>query len=391
MRVLLTCVISFLLFLIYERVSLHRCRRRIRLCVTVTGTRGKSSVTRLLASILREDGRRVLAKTTGSEAVILLPDGGQVELDRSVTPSILEQKQLVKKAARLDADCLVAEVMSIRPESHYIESRHILKPNVVAITNVRRDHTEIMGETEDAIASVLSLDISPLSTVFLPEKINHASFRAEAERCHANLIPVKAGSSSPLLRSAPDLGQIEFPDNLDLVYAVSAYFGINEQKIIEGVRKAQHDVGRLGVWLYRPGDRQRTCYLVNAFAANDPESTFQVLSRVTDMLPSASGNIIGILNVRPDRLPRTVQWISVLRDGAVHRFKQLFVTGDHAGIVKRRLPEARVLKGRSPEAMMETVCAQAPEPAIIFGFGNVKGSGKLLAEHWSRIGQPYDS
>jgi poly-gamma-glutamate synthase PgsB/CapB len=391
MQTLLPCLIVFVLFLVYERITIDRSRRRIPLCITVTGTRGKSSVARLLASIFREEGRRVLAKTTGSEAIILLPDGGHIELDRSVTPSILEQKQLVRRAAQLTADCLVAEVMSIRPESHYIESRHILKPNVVVITNVRRDHTEIMGETEDAIASVLSLDICSRSTVFLPEKNIHASFRAEAERCHANLIPVKAGSSSPLLHSAPDLGRIEFPENLDLAYAVSAYFGISEQKIIEGIRKAQHDVGRLGVWVYRPSDRQQTCYLVNAFAANDPESTFQVLSRVTDMLPSASGNIIGILNVRPDRLPRTVQWISVLRDGGVDRFRQLFVTGDHAGIVKRRLPGARALKGRSPEAMMEAICAQAPDPALIFGFGNVKGFGKLLAEHWSRIGQPYDS
>jgi hypothetical protein len=41
--------------------------------------------------------------------------------------------------------------------------------------------------------------------------------------------------------------------------------------------------------------------------------------------------------------------------------------------------------------MTEAVCAQAPDPALIFGFGNVKGFGKLLAEHWSRIGQSYDS
>jgi poly-gamma-glutamate synthase PgsB/CapB len=391
MQTLLLCLTVFVLFLVYERVTIDRSRRRIPLCITVTGTRGKSSVARLLASILRENGRRVLAKTTGSEAVILLPDGGHIELDRSVTPSILEQKQLVKKAARPGADCLVAEVMSIRPENHYIESRHILKPNIVVITNVRRDHTDIMGETEDAIASVLSLDICPDSTVFLPEANKYASFRAEAERCNANLIPVKAGSSSPLLSSAPDLGRIEFSENLDLIYAVSAHFGIGEQQIIEGVRKAQRDVGRLGVWVYHPGDQKQTCYLVNAFAANDPESTFRVLSRVTDMLPAVSGNIIGILNVRPDRLPRTAQWISVLKNGGLRRFRQLFVTGDQAGIVKRRLPGARALKGKLPEAMMEAVCAQAPDPALIFGFGNVKGCGKLLAEHWSRIGQPYDS
>lgn len=210
MRTLLPCLVLFLCYLLWERIALSRSQRRIPLRIAVTGTRGKSSVARLLASILREDGRSVVAKTTGSQAVILLPDGGQIELDRSATPSILEQKQLVHKAARLKADILVAEVMSIHPENHFVEAHKILRPNLVAITNVRRDHTETMGETEEQIASVLSLDICARATVFLPAREEYASFRAEARRCNAILIPVPIGSSAPLLRSAPDLGRLQF-------------------------------------------------------------------------------------------------------------------------------------------------------------------------------------
>ena len=80
-------MILFFLYLIGERLALERSLRRIPLRIAITGTRGKTSLTRLLASILQEDGRRVIAKTTGSEAVILLPDGGRIELNRDVTPS----------------------------------------------------------------------------------------------------------------------------------------------------------------------------------------------------------------------------------------------------------------------------------------------------------------
>jgi poly-gamma-glutamate synthase PgsB/CapB len=389
MRTLLLCLILFLLFLVWERLALSRSLRRIPLRIAVTGTRGKSSVSRLLASILREDGRKVLAKTTGSQATILLPDGSQRELDRSVPPSILEQIPLVRRAARLKADCLIAEVMSIHPENHYVECRHILQPHIVAVTNVRRDHTEAMGETEDQIASVLSLDICPQSTVFLPENENHESFRAEALRCGARLLTVAAGTSAAWLQAAPELLELEFSDNLDLVHAIATHLGISRKIIIDGIRTARRDLGMLRIWRHRPDAGDRTCYLVNAFAANDPDSTLRVLSKAGALLQGNAGNTIGILNLRADRVPRTVQWICALKSGALDRFARLYVTGPAAGLVRRRVPGVQVLKAASPEAMMRIVCRGAPDGALIFGFGNVKGSGRLLIEYWNGIGEPY--
>jgi hypothetical protein len=201
-----------------------------------------------------------------------------------------------------------------------------------------------MGETKDKIASVLSLDISAHSKVFLPAKEVRIPFQAAAQGCSATLIPVEACSSAPILQGASELGRLEFADNFDLICAIAVHLGIKRQDIMAGIRRAQHDIGRLRVWCYRHADPKRALYLVNAFAANDPESTFQVLVRVMDLLPAAAGNIVGILNLRTDRLPSTVQWISVLRDGALQQFRQLFVIGDHSRIVQRRLPGVRAIK-----------------------------------------------
>ena len=60
---------ALLAALVCERLALKRRLSRIPLRICVTGTRGKSSVARMLASVLRCDGRSVLAKTTGSRGI----------------------------------------------------------------------------------------------------------------------------------------------------------------------------------------------------------------------------------------------------------------------------------------------------------------------------------
>ena len=148
MIVLTVSITGFLLYLIYERLSVDRWRRTIPLVITVTGTRGKSSVTRLLAAVLRQDGRKVLAKTTGAEPKLIWPDGAETAVRLRGPASIIEQKTLLKNASQSNADCLVAEVMSIHPDNHAVESQQILRPDIVAITNAWPDHVDAMGYIE---------------------------------------------------------------------------------------------------------------------------------------------------------------------------------------------------------------------------------------------------
>ena len=170
MTILLVALSVFVLYLIYERVVLNQLRSSIPLVITVTGTRGKSTVVRMLASVFHESGKVVLAKSTGSQAQYVLPDGTVERVARRGVVSILEQKKVLKKAVMLKADCLVVEIMSIRPENHVVESQRILKPNVVVLTNVRRDHTEAMGEREEDIARVLQLDFPVGAEVYVPQE-----------------------------------------------------------------------------------------------------------------------------------------------------------------------------------------------------------------------------
>ncbi len=387
MGFLLPGLVIFLLYLIYERILLNRCLKRIPLRISVTGTRGKSSIARILAAILTEDGRKVLAKTTGSKAMLLLPDGDQIEIRRRGAPTILEQMRIVRMASRLRADCLIAEIMSIHPENHFIESQQILRPDIVVVTNVRLDHTEAMGGCENDIASVLASDITPGSTVFVPESSSHVPISEAIVRSRGSLISVSRGAAATLCEMAPEIKRGEVLENLDLACSVARHLNIEDSTILKGICRAKYDIGKLRVWTTRAGSGH--CYLVNAFAANDPESTFRVLSKVLDLLPGTTDRVIGILNLRADRLPRTLQWIEVLKAGAMNKFSRLFVIGEHCSMIRRRLPGADVLAGGSPDAWMATVMSGIPDGALIFGFGNLKGAGMLLVGHWSKIGEDY--
>jgi len=387
---LIGCLVLFVLCLVCDRLVLDRRRASIPLRIAVTGTRGKSSVTRIIASILRENGMRVIAKTTGSQARIVLPDADEVEVRRRRIPSITEQKHLIRRAARLEADCLVAEIMSIHPENHYVESQQIIQPHIVVITNIRCDHTEAMGKTPEEIAAVFCLDIPEKATVFVLERDSRPSIDARVENAAGTLVKVPEGSSSRLQHLAPELARREFADNLDLACAVAGHLGIAESTICQGIMKVRQDIGRLRVWKYRPDDSSRACYLVNGFAANDPESSLQVVRMVKNRLPAAGHQWVGLLSLRADRADRTAQWIEALRGGMFDCLSRIYVVGAYAGIVGRTVQSARALRSRKPRDMMRAIMAELDDQSVIVGLGNMKGAGELLVNLWSAEGEEHE-
>jgi poly-gamma-glutamate synthase PgsB/CapB len=373
-----------------ERILLGRHRRAVPLRIAVTGTRGKTSVTRLLAAVLRQSGRIVLAKSTGSEAACVLPDGSEEEVRRRGPPSIIEQKRLLRRAAKLGADTVVVEIMSIRPENHLVEARKLLVPQLVLVTNFRVDHVEAQGRTREEVASVLALDVPAGARALVPESEWHQHFADRVTFRGGTVEKVAAGSGIP----AEGIGQ--FGANLDLVCAAARSMGIGDDVIRAGVRGARGDLGALGVWRYpRPAGRE-PWLVVNAFAANDPESTLRIHDRVMSECGLDAGACIGLLSLRADRGDRTLQWIDSLRAGSLLRFRRLYVAGLHARALAHRLRRApgaeRVhrLGLADPRALMDRMLdAEGPAGGLLFGFGNIGGLGESLVRHWRKAGDSY--
>jgi len=388
--ILLLTIVSFLIYLMIERALVERRLKAIPLRISVTGIRGKTTVVRMVAAMLRASGQRVLAKTTGSEAKYILPDGSEQEVRRRGMPTILEQKQLLKKAVQLHATCIVAEIMSIHPENHFIESQQLLRPNIVLLTNIRPDHIDAMGWTEDQIASVLCLDLPRESKLFILASELRPPIVATCQRSAIELISISDTGSKDRLTA--ELRHIPAPllRHVALVSELGRHIGIDEGTILSGIQSASADIGGLKIWKYRPVKSNHSYYFVNAFAANDPKSSLEILLWVREHLPASQHNWIGLLNLRGDRGDRTLQWIDALRNDPGFHFHQLFVIGSHTNVVKRRIPSIRILKANQPDALTNALLAQIAAPSVIFGCGNIAGLGRSLVNHWSQIGEAYE-
>lgn len=379
---LLSALFILLAFLIVEKVAHERRVRRIPLRIAVTGTRGKSSLVRMIASILKEDGSRVLAKTTGTLPLIVEPDGNEHVLTRRGKPTIIEQMGLVRRAAGIQADVLIAEIMSIQPENHRVEARQLIKPQFIVITNVRQDHTDAMGETLDEIASVFAETITAGSVVFIPEKETRKPIVMKAQQRGATIFRVSAE------KEIPQRGAV-FEDQVRLATAVAEHLKLSDSAIGRGLSRALEVHRPLEMWEITLEEAGKTVTCVNGFSANDPESTFDVGERAKRSLRNPQGEWIGIFNLRRDRGDRTIQWVHALRARRFPAFREIFITGPQAAAARRMLKRGTVLPNASGERMMEKMLPGIADGAVLFGFGNWKGAGQTLCEYWRGEGRAY--
>ncbi|MGY8783182.1 MAG: poly-gamma-glutamate synthase PgsB, partial [Fidelibacterota bacterium] len=158
----LTLCIAGLLEYQFHLQSLNSIPLRIH----VNGTRGKSSVTRLVAAGLREGGLKTFAKTTGTAPRVIDSEGKDRIIHRLRLPSIGEQVRLLRYFSGENPDAVVMECMAVQPQYQWIAEHQMVKSHIGVITNVRPDHLEEMGPTENDVAYSLSNTI-PVGGIFI--------------------------------------------------------------------------------------------------------------------------------------------------------------------------------------------------------------------------------
>lgn len=387
--------VVLLVLLVIERRVLDARLRRIPVRVCVTGTRGKSSVTRLLAGAMRASGERVLAKTTGSRAMFILPDGSERAVPRRGLPTVLEQKRLLGLAARLGARSLVAEMMSVRPECLAVESGSLLRPQVLVVTNARLDHTDLMGRSRAEIASSLAAAFPRSGTVVIPEEEVLPVFVERARSLGTELVLARKGPGSPPFPGSGPAGVLE--SNSRLALETARVLGIGEDAARGGMLAANPDVGSLRAWDAPGGADERDLSFVNLFAANDPLSTRQVLDAVLARPEFSERALVGLLNLRRDRGDRSMQWAEAFEDGMFAGLAEVAVLGGPAWAFVRRMRKNRmgrdgrfrVVAERLPERIIASLASFATGPVLVVGMGNIGGSGLAVVEHCERTGEPH--
>ncbi len=363
--------------------SHERQLRRIPLRVHVNGTRGKSSVTRLIAAGLRAGGRRTFAKTTGTMARIIHPDGSETDVYRVGHPNIVEQTRIVRRAVEAGAEALVVECMAVTPELQPLSELRLIRSHVGVITNARADHLDVMGPTVDDVALTLAQTAPRNGHLFTAERDRAPLLEAVARRrgTEFHVVEDRGIAASEIA----GFSYIEHSENVALALAVCTHLGVDRATALRGMHGATPDPGALRRYHVISGDKH--VEFVNAFAANDPDSTLLIWQRLGLGDPLPGTRRIVLANCRDDRLQRS---------GQIAELVATRLTADHVVLtglgtelirfqaIQKGLNPGRIsdLGGIDAELVYERVLDLVSERGIIVGIGNIVGLGEEIVLHF---------
>ncbi len=382
--------IFLLLFLILYGVWEYRSHRTrlltIPIRIHVNGTRGKSSVTRLVAAGLRAGGRRVIAKTTGTKPRILLEDGREVPIFRIARPNIIEQLLVVRTAWQRRADILVLECMAVQPHLQWVSESKMIQSTVGVITNARADHLDQMGPTVADVAQALSNTIPSSGVVFTAEREQLPILEANAALRGAQVIAVESQVDETEMAG---FSYIEHPENVALALAVCGHLGVPRSAALAAFYAATPDPGVLRAYTIEFPEKRLVFY--NAFAANDRDSTLLICRRL-GLGGDAEEPLFVIINNRGDRLQRAEQFGEMMaRDLPAEHF---FLVGDFTNAteeiaLRQGLAPDRVSNLGSCEAgeLFEAVLAKTHSRARVLAVGNIGGQGEEIVDYFANRGR----
>ena len=303
---LLLLLISLIFFGWFENTLHIKALGKIPLRIHVNGSRGKSSVTRLVAAGLRSGGLKVLAKTTGSAPRIIDENGKDLVIHRLRTPSIGEQVKLLRYFAEKKPDAVVMECMAVDPQYQWIAEHKMVQSHIGVITNVRPDHLEEMGPSMKDITFSLSNSIPDNGQFLTIQSPFNKHLRNISKERNTTFHEVNTEEiTADYLSKFPFL---EHDENVALALKICELAGVDSEKAKARMIHTPPDPGALVLWELQFDDHHNE--FVSAFAANDPESTLRIWHLVQERLTKQS--VCVFLNTRSDRRHRTQQLVSLV-------------------------------------------------------------------------------
>lgn len=381
---------ALLLYGFFEYIRHTRLVHKIPIRIHVNGSRGKSSVTRLIAAGLREEGISVFAKTTGSSAKFIFENGNEFPMPRVGAPNIHELISILSRGARRRTKAYVIECMAVRPDLQWITEHRMLKSTHGVITNVRPDHLEVMGPTTRDVARALSNTVPRNGVLFTAEKEYFHIFQEKAAKLGTEIIQVSPDEVTP--GDLSGFSYMEHRENVALALKVCERLGVKRKIALRGMYSAIPDIGALRVYQLRLADKKVT--FIHAFAANDPESIRTIWKNLAlDQVDTE--RLCVLVNLRGDRIHRSGQLAELMaKQLRAHKF---VLVGDYTRLIHNRslslgLQEERLLNlGKVEiEKLFDELGKIVSDSHVIFGMGNIGGmGGKILsyvAERGTEIG-----
>ena len=382
--------VGLILYGVFEYQQHQKYLRSIPIRIHVNGTRGKSSVTRLIGAGLRAGGYNTITKVTGTFPRMILSDGTEVAIHRKEKANILEQLKIVKYCSKQKADVLLIECMALQPEYQRITEHQMIKATHGVLTNIRMDHLDVMGPRLENVAEALTLTIPKKSKVFTAEDRMLDYIKKKADKLNTEVV-----ASDGDMVTAEDMRgftYFEHPENVALALFVCESMKVDRVKALAAMKKTLPDEGALRK--YQIEKHGKTIIFYNALAANDPESSIMLWKSIRKLEGDKKQYAI-ILNSRKDRKERSIQLTAAFSSLT---FDHLFLTGENVELVrtialKRGIPANKIhLIGiTEPQFQSETIFEKAGKSCVVVAYGNMGAGGAELAkyfEHESELKKP---
>ncbi|MGB8860594.1 MAG: poly-gamma-glutamate synthase PgsB [Ilumatobacteraceae bacterium] len=379
-----------------ESVAHRRRIDRLYVRVHVNGIRGKSTVTRIIAGMLREADIVTIGKATGTEAVVINREGVDEIIHRKAAPTILEQIEVAKKYVDSTVNALVIECMALRPQYQAVSEKMIVRSNIGVLTNVREDHQDVMGETLPEIARSL-LNTCPYGGILVTAERNPEITPIIEEV--AALRKTAVVYADPETVTDTDLGRfdyIAFKENVAIALAIAEMLEIPRNVAMDGMVAAAPDPGVLRMKELRILGKRVTW--ANLFAVNDRESMVVAMEKLVPFITPET-TTVGILNNRTDRERRAVQFADVaVKDLS---FDRLVTFGAFEGLVTDLLvangyPLDCILNlgdAHSPpvEHIVDRMVGGMPtEHVLVVGFVNIHThQAEMMLEYFEHEAEPW--
>lgn len=385
-------VVTLVGFWAFESWQLKQARKQIPIRIHVNGTRGKSSVTRLIAGALRGGGLKTAAKTTGTLPRLITEQTVEEPIVRLARTNILEQTKIIKKVAGLKTDAMVIECMALQPEYQYITEHRIVQATIGVITNIRPDHLDVMGPTVQDVAWALAGSIPQKGYLVTAERNPEllSILRQACEVRGTQLIGITEDEVKAIDNTImAQFGHYEHRENVALALRIAHLCNITTENALRGMVGAKADPGALSAIALKDG---HDITFVNGFAANDPNSSQMIWDIVHEKFPPHYQKIL-LFNLREDRADRSRQLCEALTHWI--RPSQLWLMGTgttaaRAWALRSGIPPTDILD------FSETTAAEAFEkikkqvsphtPTVVVGIGNVAGAGLELVELFRKNG-----
>jgi poly-gamma-glutamate synthase PgsB/CapB len=383
MIVIILITILLLIYGFWEYHSHQRNLSSIPIRVHVNGTRGKSSVTRLIAATLRAGGYRTYAKVTGTLPRIIDEKGLEVPILRAQRANVIEQVKIVRYIRKRNPQAMVIECMAVMPEYQWICEHKMVRATIGVITNCRPDHLREMGPTLENVTRSLLNTLPDHGVLFTAEKKMLPLMEEIARKKGVQILPVD--ESIVPEEAMRNFDHLEHRENVAIALSIGRYLKIPDEAALDAMYKSHPDVGALR--LYSTREDGKEVRFINALAANDPESTLAIWQRVKSIYPHP-GKVIVLLNTRADRFDRSLQLLEMVSENIQYDYIVSIGEKTHmlAQFYRRySIDPSRVVElgMTTREAVYQKIYDLVSDRGIVLAMGNM-GAGGLGVAYYFR-------